>query len=373
MEKKPASLGPVRYAVVGLGYIAQSAVLPAFAHAKSNARLAALVSDAPRKLKALGKRYGVETLCNHEQYDDLLASGLVDAVYIALPNDMHKDYAVRAARHGVHVLCEKPLAMDERECRAMIAACRRADVRLMTAYRLHFEAANLAAIEAVRKHIGEPRIFTASFGMQVEAGNVRLDPVKGGGVLYDIGIYCINAARHLFQDEPLEVAARTVKGAEPRFRETEESVSVTMVFPGERLATFTTSFGTADASWFEVLGTKCSVCLDKAYEIAGAKTLEIRRGSKGRTQVYKQRDQFAAELLHFSGCVQAGREPVPDGIEGLRDVRIVRALYRSARAGGRPVQLDRAAKPPPFRRRQEITRPRVRKTALVGAAPPRGR
>src|SRR5262245_42425910 len=116
----------VRYAVVGQGYIAQAAVLPAFAHARRNSRLAALVSGDAAKRRTLARRYGVPAY-SYEEYDALLAGGDIDAVYIALPNDQHRDYTLRAARRGVHVLCEKPLAVDERECRDMIAACKRHD------------------------------------------------------------------------------------------------------------------------------------------------------------------------------------------------------------------------------------------------------
>ena len=141
---------PVRYAVVGLGWIAQSAVLPAFEHARKNSRLAAFVSGSPRKLEQLGRRYGVDQRFSYEQYDECLRSGEVDAVYIALPNHMHHEYAVRAAEAGVHVLCEKPLAVSEAGCGEMIRAARENSVLLMTAYRLHFERTNLEAAEQVR-------------------------------------------------------------------------------------------------------------------------------------------------------------------------------------------------------------------------------
>ena len=133
----------VRYAVVGLGYIAQVAILPAFAHAQENSELVALVSGDPGKLKALGKKYKVPKTYNYEHYADCVADG-IDAVYIALPNAMHRAYAEGAARAGVHVLCEKPMAVTEQECEAMIDTAERAKVKLMIAYRLHFERGNLS-------------------------------------------------------------------------------------------------------------------------------------------------------------------------------------------------------------------------------------
>ncbi|HZA52995.1 MAG TPA: Gfo/Idh/MocA family oxidoreductase, partial [Candidatus Udaeobacter sp.] len=155
----------IRYAVVGLGHIAQAAVLPAFAHAKRNSVLTALVSGTPKKLTALGRRCGLHSLYSYDQYEECLHSGEIDAVYIALPNNMHAEYSVRAANAGVHVLCEKPMAVTERQCDSMIRAAHKNRVKLMIAYRLHFEEANLEAIATVRSgRLGEPRIFTSVFG-----------------------------------------------------------------------------------------------------------------------------------------------------------------------------------------------------------------
>src|SRR5688572_6530802 len=159
--------GPVRYGVVGLGHIAQVAVLPAFAHAGRNSRLTALVSDDPDKLRFAGRKYRVKQLYSYDEYDQCLAN--VDAVYIALPNSMHAEYTVRAAEAGVHVLCEKPMAVTAEECEVMIESCRRHRVKLMIAYRLHFEEINLGVIDLVRKKkIGEPKYFNSSFSMVVE-------------------------------------------------------------------------------------------------------------------------------------------------------------------------------------------------------------
>jgi glucose-fructose oxidoreductase len=196
----------VRYAVIGQGYISQVAVLPAFAHARRNSVLAALVSDDERKLRTLGRRYRVSRLCRYDAVDELFSSGEIDAVYIALPNSMHAEYTVRAARAGLHVLCEKPMAVSTRECQQMIEATRRARVKLMIAYRLHFERANLEVARIVRSgKLGDIRYFDSQFSMQVKAGNIRLDQELGGGPLYDIGIYCINAARSALAAEPTHV------------------------------------------------------------------------------------------------------------------------------------------------------------------------
>ena len=203
MSRKPAS-GPVRYAVIGLGHIAQVAVLPAFEHATENSQLTALVSDDPQKLSTLQRRYGVPHVFSYEDLDECLE--LVEAVYIALPNSMHGEFAVRAAEAGVHVLCEKPMAVTVEECERMIAVAREHDVRLMVAYRLHFEHVNLKAIGLLEQGvIGEPKLFNSTFSMRVRPGDIRTKRAMGGGTLYDIGVYCINAARNLFRAEPTQV------------------------------------------------------------------------------------------------------------------------------------------------------------------------
>src|SRR5438105_7261089 len=137
----------IRYAVVGLGHIAQVAVLPAFANARRNSRLAALVSGDGVKRAQIGEKYGISRTYSYAEYDACLSSGEIDAVYIALPNSLHCEYAIRAARAGVHVLCEKPMAPTEAECERMAAAARDAHVRLMVAYRLPLQRANLEAVE----------------------------------------------------------------------------------------------------------------------------------------------------------------------------------------------------------------------------------
>jgi predicted dehydrogenase len=330
----------IRYAVVGLGYIAQSAVLPAFAHAKRNSVPSALVSDDPEKLDALGRKYKVEHRATYEEYDELLASGAVDAVYLALPNSHHREYTERAARAGVHVLCEKPMAVTESECRSMIQACASADVKLMVAYRLHFDPANLnAAAQLRRGRIGDVRMFTSEFTMQVGDGDIRLQKALGGGALYDIGVYCINAARSVFQAEPVEVQAMTVTGPDPRFKEVGEMTAAMLRYPGDRLATFVVSFGAQKISRYRVIGTEGHLTLDPGYEIWEPLKQEVTRGKRTSRKTYPRRDQFAPELAYFSECILNDREPEPSGREGLNDTLIVRALLDSAERR-RPVRLS---------------------------------
>ncbi len=362
----------VRYAVIGLGHLAQVAVLPAFAHTKGSSVLSALISSDEKKLRVLGRKYGIDRLYSNEQFDECMQSGEIDALFITLPNHLHAEYTIRAAKHRIHVLCEKPMAVTAKDCQAMIGACEKNDVRLMIAYRLHFEKANLAAIRLVQSgKIGEPRLFSSVFTMDVREKDIRLRRETGGGTLYDIGVYCINAARYLFRDEPIEVLGTMASRDAARFDEVEEMFSATLRFPGERLASFVCSFGASSVAEYRVVGTKGNVRLDPAYEYAVALKQYVTTGGEPRQHVFAKRDQFAAELAYFSDCVQRGVEPEPSGWEGLADIRIVEALYRSAKKGP-PIALTPFEKNRRPNESQEIQRPAVRRPPKpVNTKPPK--
>lgn len=357
----------VRYAVVGLGHIAQVAVIPAFRHARERAVLHAVVSGDEMKRREIGRRYRIPHGTDYDGYDDLLRSGDIDAVYIALPNHLHRDFAVRAAEAGVHVLCEKPMAVTEDDCRAMVAAAREARVKLMVAYRLHFDPATLRTLQDVRDGlIGDIKLFASVFTMQVRDRNIRLERRMGGGPLYDVGIYCINAARMLLGGEPLEVMGYATRGADARFDEVEESFAATIRFPGERLASFVCSFGASDVSSYRIVGTKGDIVVEPSFEYAEGLKSVTRVGGRSRTRRFRRHDQFAPELLHFSRCIVDDLEPEPSGREGWIDVQVIRSLRESARRGVSvrlaPVAGD--ARPDPS---QEMQKPSVHKPPLVRA------
>lgn len=367
-------MNKVRYGVVGLGWIAQEAVLPAFKHAKDNSELVALITHDPKKAEELASQYDVEKTVSYEEYDSFLRSGAIDAAYIALPNSMHRDFTIRTARAGVHVLCEKPMADTTAECEQMIRACDENRVKLMIAYRLHFEEANLRAIDIVSSgEIGEPRIFNSVFCQQVKENNIRLKKGLGGGPLPDMGVYCINAARYLFRAEPQEVVAFGANNGEPRFKEVHEMASAILRFPGERLATFTCSFGASSVDTYEVTGTKGTLRLRPGYDYHEDMKMYLTKGDdKEKQTTISHHDQFGAELLYFSQCVLENREPEPGGREGLADVRIVEAILASMRSG-QPVKLepyDVPARPEP---KQKIELRPVKEPEVVHAESPGGK
>jgi predicted dehydrogenase len=359
----------IRFAVVGLGHFAQAAILPAFENTSKTVELAAIVTGDQEKASKLGRKYKVPAV-HYDEFDKLCASGDIDAVYIALPNSHHREFTERAARAGVHVLCEKPLAYSVEDAERMIAACDAAQVRLMTAYRLHFEAGNLEAIKTVQDgKIGEARMFVSVHTMQVDPENIRVDLSLGGGPVEDIGIYCLNAARYIFQAEPEEVTAFAVHGSDARFKEVPEAVSVTLRFPGDRLAVFLCGFGEAKASEYQVLGTEGVLKMDPAFTWQGDITQTISVGKKETTKTFKHRDQIAAEIDYFANCIIEETVPEPSGKEGLIDVKIIDAIRKSYRTQKSvPIEhlpVDRRPKPS-----QSIRKKAPKKTKLVKASPP---
>jgi glucose-fructose oxidoreductase len=262
------------------------------------------------------------------------------------------------------------MALDEGECQGMIAAAAENGVKLMIAYRLHFERANLSAVEAIRSgKIGTPRIFSSVFTQQAAPGNIRLKRELGGGPVWDVGIYCVNAARYLFRAEPEEVFAFCATSEDDRFREVEESVTATLRFPGARLAAFCCSFGAADVSEFQVVGTKGSLRADPAYDFAKGLRLNIKLNGAPRESVFPKSDQFAPGLLYFSDCILNNRDPEPSGKEGLADVRIIRAIYESLESN-RPVRIKTTEIETRPTAAQEIHRPAIHEPELVHAESP---
>jgi predicted dehydrogenase len=267
-------------------------------------------------------------------------------VYIAVPNSGHREFTERAARAGVHVLCEKPMAETVEDCAAMIAVCNEHNVRLMIAYRLHFDEANLRAIELVQSgKLGNPRIFTSVFSQQVRPDDVRTKRELAGGAVFDMGVYPINAARYLFGAEPDEVFA-TSFSTDERMHGVDETTTAILRFPGGRVAQLTASLCAAHVSTYRVIGTEGDLRVEPAF---GMGKLEHHLTLDGKTTTYRfsAHDQFAPELVAFSNCILSGTEPEPSGEEGLADVRIVQAIFESARSGKvvRLMPFERSQRP----------------------------
>lgn len=328
------------WAIVGLGKFATEQLLPAFAQCQRS-RLAAFVTGSAEKGKRLAGRYGVDekSVYSYQTFDKIAQDRSVDVVYVVLPNSMHAEYTQRAFRAGKHVMCEKPMAINEAECSAMIAAGKAAGKRLMIAYRAQFEPHNRAAIDLVRAgELGRIKLVIADHCRTIDpkepADQWRIRrALSGGGSLVDIGIYSLQAARYIFGEEPTEVSAQLASTpSDPRFTEVEESALFSLRFPSGGLANCSSSYGTTNVKRYRVIGEKGYAELDPATAYEG-NTLRVAKGGAAEARAVPATNQFAAEIDHLSECIQLGKEPRTPGEEGLRDVRIMQAIYASAREG----------------------------------------
>ena len=324
----------VRYAVVGLGHIAQVAVLPAFAHASRNSELAAFVSDDATKLRKLGTRYGVAARCSYDDFEACLEENAIDAVYIALPNNLHREYTLRAAAMGVHVLCEKPMAVTEKECEDMIDACREASVKLMIAYRIQYEPLWAEAVRMIRAgEIGEVESFQGGFFNQQRAGAWRLNKkLAGGGPIFDLGVYPLNAIRMITGEEPKSFTGIIgTREAGDRFAEVEQSMEWGMKFPSGIIASCSCSYGARAPGYFRINGSNSGLIFEPAFNYDG---LRLRGMAAGKpvdiASTNKHPYMFTIQAEHFANCVRNNEQPRSTGEDGLKDLLAIEAIYKAA-------------------------------------------
>jgi predicted dehydrogenase len=325
------------WAIVGLGSLSINQILPAFARCEKS-KVVALVSGHPDKANKLALRYGVNSknIYNYENYDSIKDNLEVDIIYIVLPNSMHAEYTIRGFQAGKHLLSEKPMATTPAECQAMIDAGRKANRKLMVAYRCRYEPFNQEMIRMAREQeLGPVRII------QTDAGFVMGDPTQwrlkkamaGGGSLMDIGIYALQAARYISGEEPTEINAMmyTTPG-DVRFKEVEESINFQLRFPSGILANCTSSYGCDWHSHFRALAPKGYFELDPAMSYTGQR-MRVNRGNELEERSLDPRDHFASEMDHMSHCVIQDKTPLTPGEEGLRDLKLMMAIYEAAASG----------------------------------------
>lgn len=337
---KTTSNQSVRYAVAGLGRVSQSGVLPAFEQT-DNSELCALVSRDEAKRSRFAKRYGVEVTGGLEDLERVLTESKADALYIATASAAHRGLTERAARAGVHVLCEKPMAPTVEDCQAMIASCKAARVRLMVAYRLHFDEASLDAIAIARGgRIGMLRLFmstlTAPGRAGKEASSTREFP---GGAAHVLGIDPINTVRHLFGAEPIGAFSASARG-QRHAHDVDTTTSATLVFEDDRMAQFSVSLAASGVSSYRLIGEKGDLRVEPAYSHDAPLRHTLTIGDNSVERRFMQRDQFAALIRSFSRAILDGSEIEASGEEGLADVRVVEALMESHRTG-RLIELPR--------------------------------
>jgi len=331
--------GMLGYAIVGLGYYATQIIMPQFANCKRS-KLTALVSGHPDKARQLAGQYGVpeRSIYTYETFDQIRDNPDVDIVYVVLPNSMHAEYTIRAAKAGKHVLCEKPMAVSSAECQTMIDACRSAGRKLMIGYRSHFQPHNLHAMRLrAQGAIGKPRYVQSEHGFPIsDPTQWRLKrALSGGGSLMDIGIYSLQALRYISGEEPTAVTARWFTDRnDPHFHEVEDRIHWTFEFPSGLLGGGFSSY-TSGHNHVRLTGDDGWIDMEPATSYQG-QSMRVRIHDK-EEQVTPPPgpavNQFVGQLDHMSDCVANGTEPIGGGEEGLRGLRIMEAIYRSCGEG----------------------------------------
>ncbi len=351
----------VRYAIVGLGDIAQEDMMPGVDHT-GNSEITALVTSDGTKATELADRYGVQNTYTYEQFAQALASGTFDAIYLATPNWRHAEFIVPALKAGIHVLTEKPMEVSTAKCQEILDAERTSAAKLMVAYRLHFEPATLDTIEQVHSgKLGEVHTFASSFAQPLDPSNHRAHSGKLAGPVLDMGPYPVNAARYIFSDEPTEVVSafgtrHPDSGIDQDFADT---VAVTLKFPNNKLAQFNISYYGGPFNHFVAIGPKGSILLDPCYMFGKPLEQTLAIGDKKDRSSFKNTDHFGGEMKYFSDCILNNTDVEPDGEEGFADVRVLEGIIQAIETG-KPVTL------PPFTRTKRIdTKKQVVKLGAV--------
>jgi predicted dehydrogenase len=325
----------LRWCIVGLGRISMGEFMPGLTLSKTG-KITALVSGHRAKALQQAALYGIPSaaIYSYDNFDEIRHDRQIDAVYIALPNSMHAEYTIRAAKAGKHVLCEKPMATRLADCRAMIEACREANVKLMIAYRCQYHPSHLKAIELIRTGaVGQVQTIESAFGFNIRPGEWRLNKkMAGGGPLVDVGIYSLNATRYLTGENPAEIKAyASVIDHDGRFTQVEENDSWTVKFPSGIVASCSTTYGGLMDGFFRVYGSKGWIHMD-GFNYSGMHlTGQLASGEKiDDPDPVREPGQFTLEADYFADCVWNDREPKTDGAEGLRDMTAIARIYESA-------------------------------------------
>jgi predicted dehydrogenase len=326
----------IGFAVVGLGSIGQTSVLPAFAKCKK-AKLVALVGRDAAKTAKLAKKFDVLSQYASDEYAACLENPEVSAVYIATPQGGHEHLTIQAAEAGKHILCEKPLAATIKQSAAMVAACKANGVLLMTAYRKYFEPSALYLKHLIQSgKLGRIDVIHTAFS-ELHKPETSLPwlldaKMAGGGPLMDLGVYCVNMSRWLVEEDPTEAIAHAWVNDTSRFKEVEEGISFRLRFRSRLIVQGSSSYGAILSSLIFVQGTKGWATLSPAFPFDDARHLIAKIGKKQIRRTFKATDEFAPEIDAFAAAIQDGSTVKPDGIQGHRDMIIMDAIYRSSRS-----------------------------------------
>jgi predicted dehydrogenase len=334
-----ASQPKLGFALCGLGELSENQIAPALLKTR-RCRLAGLITDSPAKAAAWQKKYSIpaRSVYTYDTMARMADNRDIDVVYVVTPNALHLQHGSDAAMAGKHVFSEKPLEISVERCQQLISTVKAAKRRLGVAYRCRFEPHHLEAIRLARsREFGALRTIDAYFSFNIQPAGWRLKrALSGGGPLLDVGIYALQASRYLTGEEPIWISGLTTQGDAARFSEVEASVLWEARFPGGTVTQCGASFAAASTGYVRAIGERGGFTLDPAFNYGGIRG----QRSDGRPFDFPDIDQFAAEMDDFARCIQEDQPSIVAGEEGLRDVRILMAIYQSARTGA-PVDLTR--------------------------------
>ena len=325
-------------ALLGLGKYSEKQLAPALLET-TMCKLKGIITGSKEKARQWKEKYNIDeaSIYDYENFDSIINNKQIQIVYVVTPNATHRDFVVRAAQAGKHVICEKPMATTVEDCDAMIEACRKNNVMLSIGYRLHFEPHHVEMIRLSKEEVfGKIIKIRAENGLS-DASGWRLDKkLAGGGPLMDVGIYCVQAARYVTGLEPIRVRAKEYPKKDPnKYSSIEESMSFELIFPGELIAECYTSY-TEDISSFH------AKCENGFFELSPAYGYS---GLKGKTSLgvmdIPNVNQQARQMDDFAMAITSKRDsPVP-GEMGRQDVLILNSIYEAMQSGGE-VEIDRA-------------------------------
>jgi predicted dehydrogenase len=335
-----ASKKKLGFALCGLGSLSTHQIAPAL-QKTAHCRLAGIITGTPAKAVQWKAQYNIpaKNIYNYETMHRIADNPDIDVVYVVTPNGLHLDNALVAAKAGKHVFCEKPMEISAERCQQMIDAVKAANRVLGIGYRCRFEPHHLECVRIARaQEFGAVKVIDAYFGFNIPPGVWRLNrALAGGGPLMDVGIYALQATRYLSGEEPVWVSATTTQGDRARFSEVEESVLWEAKFPGGAVSHCSSSYNAVGVGYFRVLAERGWFGLDPAFNYGGIHGMR----SDGKAIEFPSTDHFAVEMDDFAQCILEKTPTRVPGEEGLRDVKIMMAIYESARTG-RPVELRSA-------------------------------
>jgi predicted dehydrogenase len=320
-------------AIAGLGSLGTHQIAPALLKTKF-CQLTGLITGHPAKAERWKAQYNIpdKNIYNYDTMERMAGNPDIDIVYVVTPNGLHADHTIKAAKAGKHVLCEKPMEVSPEKCQQMIDACKSAGRQLAIGYRLHFEPNNLECVRLAREKVfGNVKMIEAEYGFRIgDPTQWRLNrALSGGGPLMDVGIYALQATRYLTGEEPVLVSAVATNTDPAKFKDIEESIAWQLKFPSGVITSCNTTYNFNGLDRYKVFAERGWFELSPAYGYGGIQG----RRSDNKWTAFPPMDQFAAEMDDFAQCILENRPTKVPGEEGLRDLKIMMAIYEAAKTG----------------------------------------